>query len=93
MISDAIKLVDINYISERTLQILVTINNIRLAITNCYAPTNEAKDSQKDKFYRDLQKCMKDTPMQYKIVLAGDFNATIGEESFGTWKCLGPTNK
>lgn len=92
LISNTVKLIDVNYINERILQILVKLNNINIAITNCYAPTNDAKGSQKDTFYRILKKCFDDTPAKYKQIITGDFNATIGEESYGLWRCLGPAN-
>ena len=92
MLSKNVKLIDISYINERILNILVKVNNIKTSITNCYAPTNCANDNKKDLFYRNLQKCIDSTPKQYKNIIIGDFNATIGEESFGFWQCLGPTN-
>ena len=92
MIADTVKLIDVISISDRILQIFIQINNINIALTNCYAPTNEAKDSQKDKLYGLLCKCIKNTPQKYKHILCGDYNATIGNDSFNSWRCLGPTN-
>ena len=92
MIADTVELIDVNTVSPRILQIMVKINNIRIAITNCYSPTNEAKESTKDNFYSLLNKCIKNTPPAYKQMLYGDFNATIGNESYNSWRCLGPTN-
>lgn len=83
MISDTVQLLDTNYVNDRIIQILAKINNINLAITNCYAPTNEAKTSQKEAFYRALKTCIKNTPMKYKHVITGNLNATIGEDSYG----------
>ena len=56
IISQKAILIDILYVSEHILTIYIIINGICMSITNCYAPTDEAKESQKDKFYRDLLK-------------------------------------
>ena len=92
MIAENVQLVDINTVSPRILQIMIKINNIKMAITNCYSPTNEAKDSTKDTFHDLLSKCIKNTPPAYKQIICGDLNATIGNESYNSWRCLGPTN-
>jgi hypothetical protein len=44
----------------------------------CYAPTNVAKDEAKDAFYDELNECLRNIPRKEAIVLAGDFNATLG---------------
>ena len=87
-----VKLLDIFYISPRILKLHIKVHGINFAIVNCYSPTEQSKDSMKDTFYKDLQKCLDDIPSIYKPILGGDFNATIGNNSYGSWNCLGPTN-
>ena len=54
-----------------------------MSITNCYAQTDEAKESKKDKFYRDLLKTNMSIAKMFKYVILGDINATIGHKSYG----------
>ena len=56
---------------------------INLNIINCYAPTNESKDTDKEQFYNRLQTII-DTlsPRDINIVL-GDLNAKVGCDNTG----------
>ena len=92
LITSRVTLEDVFYISERLIQIHVIVGGIRLCVTNCYAPPDYSKESQKDQFYRDFQKAINAIPKSYKSIIGGDLNATIGEDSSGYWSCLGPTN-
>ena len=62
-----------------------------MSITNCYAPTDEAKESQNDKFCSDLLTTNMSIIKRFKSVILGDLNATIGHKCYGHWSSLGPT--
>ena len=92
MIAASVQLIDIIPANDRILQVLLKINNINISVFNCYAPTEDAKKSKKETFYRVLEKTIKCNPAKYKQIVIGDMNATLGNESYGFWKCLGATN-
>ena len=52
-----------------------------MLVINCYAPTEDAKKSKKETFYRVLEETIKCSPAKYKQIVIGDMNATIGNES------------
>lgn len=88
-------LLDIQHIIEGRLTVTkVKVKGIKLAIYSCYCPTEEHADSTKETFYQTLSKAiqkMKKDHSSYKVIAAGDFNATIGHDyDPSTWKCLGP---
>ena len=78
--------------NDRMLAVKVQVQGLRLQLINAYAPTNEHKDSAKDQFYRQFQKQVNSMDKDYKLVMAGDMNATICQSSYGFWKCLGRNN-
>ena len=90
-----VRLMDIEHIMEgRMTMIRVKVNGVKLAMCSCYSPTEEHSTSSKENFYRTLQRAMlqmrKEHP-SYKIIVAGDFNATIGQDcNHDTWRGPGP---
>ena len=82
-------LLDIKHIiAGRLTMVRVKVNGVKLAICSCYCPTEEHA-TKKQAFYRKLNKVIqdmrKDQP-SFKIITAGDFNATIGHDN---WKSIG----
>ena len=82
----------------RILGARVNIHGLKLSIFCCYAPTDTKSysDQTKDAFYNTLRKATsnvkKDHP-SYKLVVGGDFNATIGTDSQAeNLKCIGQNN-
>ena len=90
-----VRLMDIEHIMEgRMTMIRVKVNGVKLAIYSCYCPTEEHSTSSKENFYRTLQRAMlqmrKEHP-SYKIIVAGDFNAIVGQDcNHDTWRGPGP---
>ena len=79
-----VRLMDVEHIMEgRITMIRVKVHGVKLAIYSCYSPTEEYSTSSKETFHRTLQRAMlqmrKEHP-SYKIIVAGDFNATIGQD-------------
>ena len=49
-----------------------------MTIIQCYAPTNDQKDSNKDEFYQQLQDVVDAILRHYIEIIMGDVNAQIG---------------
>jgi exonuclease III len=60
-----------------------------LTLINCYAPTNEATDDQKDKFYNTFTDLVNMTPKHDIIVVKGDFNSKISHDNTGVKEYMG----
>ena len=66
-------------ISPRLAVLRINVNkNTTLAIINAYAPTSAATEEEKDEFYLEIEKVIKNEKAYYKYV-CGDFNATVNE--------------
>ena len=87
---------DIDIILEgRILNVITTVKGIRLATICVYAPTEEYAATTKDVFYSHLRKAIKtirNKHPNFKIIIGGDMNATIGKDSEGEWPCIGNNN-
>ena len=53
------------------------------AATNCYSPTNEAEDDDKDHWYEELQAAVRKVPVHDVLLAMGDMNASIPANSPG----------
>ncbi len=79
------------HLPGRIIPATLFVKGMRLAILNAYAPTNSTKsDAAKGSFYCALSKAkleLDKTP-KYKLVMLGDFNATISSQSkdSGAWE-------
>ena len=68
-------------INERLMMIRIPISKERSAtVISAYAPTMTHDDATKEKFYSDLDKLLRHTPKEDKIILLGDFNARVGTD-------------
>ncbi|XP_047112328.1 craniofacial development protein 2-like [Schistocerca piceifrons] len=55
-----------------------------LHLINVYAPTLPSPDEEKNKFYQDLRRVLRDIPSADKLLLLGDFNVRVGND-FSAW--------
>ena len=63
----------------------VTVNGTKLSIFSCYSPTDTKvySDATKDAFYSTLSKAIKNIKSEhpsFKLIVGGDFNATVGRD-------------
>lgn len=63
--------------------------NINLHVINCYAPTNERGEDEKDQFYNRLQTIMDKRRTKDITLLIGDFNAKVGTDNTGMEETMG----
>ena len=63
--------------------------DIRLNITQCYAPTNDVEEEKKDDFYQQLQAVLDRRGAKDITIFMGDFNAKIGINNTGYGDIMG----
>lgn len=59
-----------------------------MSVIQCYAPTNNDKDEEKDEFYETLNGIKSRIPKHDVIVIMGDMNAKMQKQALTTqeWK-------
>lgn len=78
-------------ISSRIISANFNTSNKRVKahIIQCYAPTNDADDEAKERFYDSLNHLLNDIGTRDLIILMGDFNAKIGAQNEGYESVMG----
>lgn len=62
-------------ISDRLIRARFNSKYSKLTILQCYSPTNEAKDDDKDLWYEELQAAICKVPVHDVLLVMGDMNA------------------
>ena len=90
ILSPNVKIVDINNIFEgRILLVRLTLHVIKLSAFCAYAPTEEYAESTKNFFYNTLQTSILKVKNEHPGFKLIDMNATVGNDSNGSWSYLG----
>ena len=72
--------------SDRIISMRLPLWNQQYAtLFSVYSPTLKAEPAEKDRFYSDLRSLIQSTPADDKVVILGDFNARVGQDS-EAWK-------
>ena len=62
---------------------------IKLCVVQCYAPTNDGEEEQKEDFYHRLEAVCQSLSGKGLLLLMGDLNAKIGSENRGYEEVMG----
>ena len=62
---------------------------VRSPIVQCYAPTNNSVEEEKDEFYNRLQSIVVKYPEKDTTILMGDLNAKVGGVNIGYEEVMG----
>jgi len=76
-------------VSERIIKARFNSRWQQVTVTQCYAPTNEATEEEKDDFYEQLQAVMEQVPRRDMQIVMGDMNAKVGTDSTGRDEVMG----
>ena len=72
--------------SDRLMSMPLPLKNKRYApLFSVHAPTLQAEQAEKDKFYSELCSCFQSTLADDKVIILGDFNARVGQDA-DSWK-------
>jgi hypothetical protein len=76
-------------VSERLIRARFNSKYCKLTIIQCYAPTNEATDEDKDEWYEQLQRLVSKVPQHDMLLIIGDMNAKVGNNNTNYEKAMG----
>ena len=74
-------------ISDRILTAQIQHKHGKWTIIVCYAPTNQASDEVKDRFYAQLSSILAKVSPRGVLTLLGDFNGTV-RDTDGVWNSV-----
>ena len=72
---------EVKCINDRLMSVRFNGRKFKLSMTCAYAPTNEAEEMDKERFYDALEELVRETPKNDVLVVMGDFNAKVGREA------------
>ena len=76
-------------VNDRLIYARFNTRTIKLSIIQCYAPTNQAEEDDKNGFYEALEKVMEEIPRHDMIYIIGDMNAKVGSSNDGHERSMG----
>ena len=74
-------LLEQKFISERIILVRFKGQARNITIVQCYAPTEDANDGDKQAFYDQLNRTLAEIPHSDLKLLMGDFNAIVGDDN------------
>ena len=82
-------LTDWTPVSERIIQARYHSQHIKLTVVHVYAPTEDAEEQVKNKFYMRLQEVLDTRNKHDMLIVTGDMNAKVGDDNEGYERVMG----
>ena len=82
-------LLEFKPINERLITARLQGKHGSITVVQCYAPTNDSSEDEKDQFYSSLKTVVEQVPTHDVLVVMGDLNAKIGNENAGLERAMG----
>ena len=76
-------------VNERIIIARFFSKHIKLTVVQCFAPTNEASEEEKEAFYLALQDTAAQIPKHNMLVVLGELNAKVGMDNKGFEEIMG----
>ena len=76
-------------VNNRLMTVRLKGKHVNITVIQCYAPTNESDDMDKEEFYSMLQAETEKTPRHDVLVVMGDLNAKVGKDNTDYERVMG----
>lgn len=76
-------------LSDRLMRARFNSKHCKLTIIQCYAPTNEAEEKDKDDWYEQLQQIVSQVSQHDMPLIMGDINAKVGDDNSNCARAMG----
>ena len=72
-------------LSDRVMMIKIQATPFNINLIQTYMPTSEHQDEEVECIYEEIEKCLKYTKKNEIVLVQGDFNAKVGNNSMSKW--------
>ena len=76
-------------VNSRIIQARLKGRQTNLSIIQCYAPTNDSNDRDKEAFYEQLQATLENVHRRDLLLVMGDLNAKVGSDNMNFERVMG----
>ena len=76
-------------VNSRIIQARLKGRQTNLSIIQCYAPTNDSNDRDKEVFYKQLQATFQNVHCRDLLLVMGDLNVKVGSDNLNFERVMG----